>query len=307
MADIVTPSAFSPAAQPKAAESKPVEPVAPVKAAPPAEPPEVAKLKSDLAWAKRQADIIANKQKAQFAKEKEGFGAKLSRLAELEKQEANFKLNKSSYLKAKLGDDWYDQIVNEKINGGAPTADIVQAELAKMREEFDAARKADKEAIEKERQEANSAALHDARRQVVAESSRFWTAKGSEYPLIDGLGTPQQIGGELAARIERAYMASIEKDENGRVVVDGTAPSVHKIAEDWEGELVKLAERAASHAKYAARFGKVAPPLKSEAQPQRRTLSNDLTTSTPGQRPPPANQDEKRARAEAAYLAARKK
>ena len=55
-----------------------------------------------------------------------------------------------------------------------------------------------------------------------------------------GLGKPEQIAAEMARRIENSYLASIQRDEEGRIVVDGVAPSVQTIAETWEADLVKL-------------------------------------------------------------------
>ncbi len=316
--DIVTPSAFSPAAAKAAAPVAKVSPAtaqsastaapsaapAPAKVEAPVDSHEVQKLKSDLAWSKRQADLIASRQKAQFQKEREGLSSKLSRLSELEKREAQAKINKSGYLESLYGKDWYDQIIQEKLNGGAPTADVVKSEMDKLREEFEATRKADRDEMTKREAARHEQEMVAARRQAVGEVARFWSEKSDDYPLVEGQGTPAQIASVIAAEIEKRWRESIQRDDDGRIVVDGVAPSVQTIANEWETNLSKPYEKYAEKLKKSA--APVVPPSTSAAQQPRRTLSNDLTGTTPGQRLPPANNEEKRARAEAAYLAARK-
>ncbi len=302
-ADIVTPSAFSPAAAKTVTPAAPVKaPVAPVVATPPATPvesPEVLKLRADLIHAKRLNDAIAKKQRDGFAKEKEGFGPKLTRLGELEKLHAQAKLNPEAFLKGVYGDDWYDRVVQTKVNGGAPTAGVLADEIAKMEEKFEAKLKARDEESAKQSEAQKAQGLVDARRQVANMAGQFWTAKGSEFPLIEALGTSEQIAQALADRVESHYLSTVKRDESGRIVVDGEVLPVQTIAAQWHSHLAK------AHEKYAELQKKVAPPSIHD-QPSRSTLSNELTGTTPGPRQPATSIEEKRARAEAAYLAARK-
>lgn len=292
------------AAQAPVVTIKPTVPVAPAPVVP-AEPQEVAALRLEVARTKKASDALAMKQQRAHAEEKKTFGEKLSRLSELEKQDAQFKLNKTAYLEAKLGKDWYDQIVAEKINGGAPTADIVASELAKMEEKFEA-KLAAKDAEQRKAQDAAQAqAVTQAERQLAAEGGQFFKSKSADFPLVADLGTPEQVGAELARRLKTHFHATTQRDESGQILMDGEILSLQKIAESWEGSLVALAKKAAAHAKYAEQFKPNAAP-KSAAQPvERRTLSNDLTGSTPS-REPPRSDAERRERALNAWQNARK-
>ncbi len=289
----------------------PVTPAAP--SAPPAsKSPEVAALETKLADERRIRDVMLQKQKgvlsAEAKKERDGFGAKLTRLGELEKMHAQAKLNPEAFLKGVYGEGWYDAVVSAKLNNGVPTADVLASEIAKVEEKFEAKFKAREEELAKQTA-AQSAAqreaeLNQARRQLTAEAAQVWKAKADEYPLVAGLGTPEAIAAELARRAEAHYNRTTKKDETGSILVDGEVPSLQKLAESWEGELVALAERAAAHAKYAGKFAlkSAAPVSPNVVQQPRRTLSNDLTGRTPA-RSAPANDSEKRERAIAAFEA----
>ncbi len=293
----VAPKAITPAAAP-------VAPSAP----PTAKPPEVVALEAKIAESERRARIMlqrqADKLTGEAKKEREGLSAKLGRLTELEKERATAKLNKSAYLKSLYGDDWYEQVMAEKANGGAPAADVVASELARLREEFDAKLAKRDEDAKKHSETQRNQGVEQARRQLTGDAAQLWQAKASEFPLVDGLGTPEQIASELASRVEKHYLRTTKRDDEGRILSDGEIVPLQKMAELWEAELVRLAERAAGHSKYAEKFAPkpavVAP--KDVGQPQRRTLSNDLTGSTPA-RSAPASEAERRARAIAAYEA----
>jgi hypothetical protein len=192
--------------------------------------------------------------------------------------------------------------VSARLNNGAPTAGAVKTEIDKLRDEFEARLKAKDEDLEKKTAAQQQQSVEQARRQVQAEAAGFWESTGKEFPLLEGLGTPAQIAAELARRVEAAYHATTKRDESGRILVGGEILPLQKVAELWEGELVAVAEKAAASEKYAGRF-----KPKDVGQPQGRTLSNDLTGTTPGQRQPPASDEERRARAVSAYLAAARK
>lgn len=280
-----------------------------VPAAAPAKSPEVVAMEAKLAETERKHRIMLQRQSEKLTgeakKEREGLGPKLARLAEFEKQEAAAKINKSAYAKAKWGDDWYEQLTNEKINGGAPTADVVASEMAKMEEKFEARLRERDEQAEKARADAELQSVAQSRREQESLASEFWGSVSKDFPLVEGLGTPEEVSKELARRREQHYDSTSKRDESGRLIVHGQILPLQKVVELWEGQLVKLAERAAGHEKYAEKFR----PKPAVAAPkdvgQRRTLSNDLTGSTPA-RSAPANDVERRARAIAAFEATRK-
>lgn len=317
MPDTVTPSAFSPAAQPKAAV-KPTSPTVtqtPAPAvvtptAPPAKSAEAQAYETKLQDERRRADIRLQRQKvaltAETKKEREArdaLGPKLSRLAELEKLDAQAKMNPEAFLKAKFGDDWYDHVVKTKLNGGVPTADVLASEIAKVEERVEAKWKAREEELAKTQAAARDQSIAAARRGLQSEAATFWKTAATEFPVLEGLGDAARVASLLAERIEVNYNSTIERDEEGQIVRDGQILTLKQAAEALENQILALSERAVAAPKYAERFKpKVTPNVE---QPS-RTLSNALTGSTPGQRPPPANSEEKRARATAAYLAARK-
>lgn len=311
-AEVVTlsgPGAVAKSAQATTPAAAPATPAAPAPSAP-AKSPEVAALEAKIAESERRARIMLQRQSDKLTgeakKEREGLGAKLGRLTELEKREQRAKLDPSGYLADVYGKDWYDIVINAKINNGAPTSDAVALKLAEMEEKFESKLKERDEQQTKAQQEAQAASVEESRREQKQMASEFWATAGKDFPLVDGLGTPEQVAGEIARRREAHYNATMKQDENGRLVAHGQILPLQKVAELWEAELVKLAERAAGHEKYAGKFApKVAAP-KDVGQPQRRTLSNDLTGSTPA-RSAPANDIERRERANAAYEARSKR
>ncbi len=300
------PGATAPAPQ------KTVTPTPVPTAAPSAPPVDVETIKRQLADERRMRDVMLVRQKAQLEgaakKEREGLGSKMTRLAELEKERAQAKLNPEAFLKSVYGEnEWYDTVISAKLNNGVPNANVLADEIARVEERVEAKWKARDEKAAADAAERSKSELAGARRQVVAEATVMWKATGADYPLISEGRAPEDIAKQLQERMENHYFKTIQRDEEGRVLIDGQMLPLQKVAELWEGELVALAEVAAKHPKYAAKFQpqavKVAPQ-NVESQP-RRTLSNDLTGRTPA-RSAPANDFEKRARAIAAYEGVRK-
>jgi hypothetical protein len=280
----------------------PSSPVAPQKS------PEVVAIEKQLSDERRIREVMLAKQKAHLEgaakKEREGLGSKMSRLTELEKMHAQAKLNPEAFLKGVYGDDWYDRVVQTKLNGGVPTADVLASEVSRLEEKFEAKLKARDEEHAKSQQESTRAAVEQSRREQVSLAGEFWTSASKDFPMVDSLGTADQVAAEIARRREAHYDATSKRDEEGRLIAHGQVLGLQKVAELWEAQLVGLAERAAGHEKYAGKFVKqpaVAAP-KHVDQQQRRTLTNDLTGSTPA-RSAPANDIERRQRAIAAYEA----
>lgn len=309
------PGAVQPGAQPK-----PVTPTPPVPPpATPAENPELTKLRQQATHAKRLAEAQVNAAKRAAAAKEKSLSEKMSELekraaraAELEKRDSQAKINKTEYAKSIWGENWYEELLQEKINGGAPTAAVVAAEISKLEERIEAKFKARLEEDEKTTSANHQQAVASAKRQLNNDASAFWKESGKEYPVLEGLGDAARVAALLAERIEQRYFSSIERDEQGQMVRDGRMMSMKEAAEDIENQIISLSEKAVGHEKYASRLqskfkSNTVPNAaqQSDAQQTRRTLSNDLTGSTPGRRPP-ATESERRERAIAAFEAARK-
>lgn len=299
----VTPKAVAPAA--------PAPPAAPP-SAPPAKSPEVVAFEKQLADERKVRDVMMAKQKAALEggmkKEREGLGQKMNRLGELEKMHAQAKLNPEAFLKGVYGDDWYDRVIAAKLNGGVPTAGVLADEIAKVEERVEAKWKARdeeaKQAADAQRQQSQA----NARRELQSEAAQFWKASATDFPVLEGLGDAGRVSALLAERIESHYHSTVERDEAGQLVRNGQILSMKQAAEALETQILGLAEKAVAAPKYADRFKPkvaVAPAVRPHAEQPRRTLSNDLTGSTPA-RSAPANESEKRARAIAAFESIRK-
>lgn len=305
--------------------SKPATPAAapaaaPPAAAPPADPIAEAKRYRDEAQAK--LDAVEKKTRVQaaeirkFTDEKRGLGAKLSEYEQLKKQVAEYarldgqaKLNKAAFLEAKFGKDWYDQIVTERMNGGAPTADTVALEVAKVEERFKAElaerdRKAEEARAESKRAQdaADLRAYHD-------EAAAYAKDAVKEFPILERLGDAKVVGAALVRRAQTVYAQTAKRDDSGAIVETGRLMTFKEAAEALEEQLISIAEGATSHDKYRPRLtggakpanpaGTGGPQLRS-TEVERRTLSNGLTASTPGQKRPSRSDDERRAAAFAA-------
>lgn len=307
---------------PTAPGAAPVAPTAPAKpavqtSAPPPTTPvvdtaaELAKLdNARRAIELKERSHVVNVRK--FSDEKKTIGEKLSRYEQFEKLKANAKLNPEPYFKELLGENYYDRMVELRLGGGAPTADTVAAELAKIEERVEK-KFQDRDA---EREKASAAAsktqLEGARRQLLSEAAEFWTTNEKEYPIFKRLGDGPRISAMLAQRIEAEYNRSERRDpDTGALLMAGRILTHKEAADLLESDLLAIAEEAAAHDKYRTKLtAKLAPPKQPPPAPggpnqQRRTLSNDLTGTTPG-RTPPVSDAERRERAIAARNAALK-
>jgi hypothetical protein len=315
MADVIpTPT---PAAPKPVVTVKPTTPAA----APPAEHPELvqaralkAEADAKLAAAEKRARTYAAEVR-KGADEKKGLGAKLSKLAEMEKRESQAKLNKSAYLKSLYGEDWYDQIIQEKMNGGAPSADTIALEVDKVREEFSKKFEAQAAEAQKQQAEAQQRQVQNELRIFTDSAIEFAKIGLKDYPILEAYGTEAQIGNAIVQRIRAEHDRTIKRDQDtGEILERGKILSLKEAADLIENELVGIAERAAANDKYRGRLTEKMKPastipgssqLRRTDSPERRTLSNDLTATTPG-RKPAASEDERMARAVAAYNANRR-
>jgi hypothetical protein len=299
---------------------KPVTPTPPA-TAPPAAPEAGAEL-AKLEQARRAIEIKERQhvvERRKFAEERETqkktLGEKLSRLDALEKREREAQINPEGYLKGVYGEKWFDRIMEAKTNGGVPSAEVLAHEIAKAKEEIrkeltDRDEKSKRSSVEAQRQ-AEAA----ARQQLHAEMGDFLKANGKEYPVFKRLGADEHVARLLADRIESEYNRTSRRDEtSGKLLAPGKILTTKEAADLLESDILGLAEEAAAHEKYQSKLReklqppKPPPPAPGGSPQQRRTLSNDLTGSTPSGSAPAATDAEKREKAlaaRAAHIAAR--
>ena len=247
-----------------------------------------------------------------FADEKKGIGAKLSehsafdsafKAAGLTAQDLrDFKINPEPALKKVFGDGWWDKLVEMRINGGAPTAATVASEISRakdeMRAELEAERKAQQESAEKAKRESMEA----ARAELVGDASRYLKEAWAEFPIFEGY-QPAQVARAIAQHQEAEWQRT------GKVLTTKEA------AEALESAEISRAERVAGIPKYASRLTEKLKPANvppvvgsrsagsTQQQSERRTLSNDLTATTPGTKRTPRTDEERMAAIKALDLA----
>lgn len=293
------------------ATPKPATPAAPT---PPltAVPPELAALKAEreaFEHSRRLQEVKLNREAQKFKSEREAekktWGEKLSRIDKLEKLQANAKLNPDPFLKEILGDNYYEMLTEHRLSGGAPAASIVAAEIAKMREESDGKINSVREEFAKKEAEREAAATkareEQTANQVVEYIAGFWAANGKDFPAIaaeaeENKWSAEQIASTIARAVKAEYDSTTKTDAAGNIIPGKADPK--GVAERWEASLVSRAKRVSALPKYAA---PVVP--RSEVQPLRRTLSNDLTGSTQAAKATPMTEAEARAKALAARQA----
>lgn len=290
--------------------SAPVQPTTPAPAAT-AAPDPVAEAKKyrdegQAAWeaAEKKARVNANESR-KFASDKTGLGAKLTEYEQLKKYRADqerldsqAKLNKAAFLESKFGKDWYDQIVQERINGGAPTADTVALEVAKVEERFKGELDKRDQAAAAERAQAEQRSIENELQQFRAEATGFAKANATEYPIFKRLGDEAAIGAQLDAWIRG------EHSRTGKVL------TFKEAADALESNMLAIAEEALGAEKYRSKLTEKLKPANTSAvgggpqqrstEAERRTLSNNLTATTPGQKRPYRTDEQRRADAIAA-------
>jgi len=238
---------------------------------------------------------------------------------QLEKREVLAKRNPVEFLSSIYGKDWYDVVVEAKVNGVPPAA-LIAGELDKLKADFDS-KLSERDAAAKAQAEAAAKSSVEAERRALSMDARDWYgANADAYPLFRRLGDANSIGATLAQRIEAEFHRSTKRDASGAVVQNGRVLTAQQAADLLEADMISLAEEAASHAKYADKLrAKLQPqkppgtvsavkPAAAQTAPaaaqQRRTLSNEMTGSTPSDKPAMTAQ-ERRAKAVAAWNSVR--
>jgi hypothetical protein len=236
--------------------------------------------------------------------DRKATGEKLTKLEQLEKREANARLNPTAFLKDLYGENWHEVVTEAKVNGVAPAA-LVQQEIQALRDELAAKDKAREDEGSKAQVAQQEQAQQQARQTIFAESAAWYREKGSEYPLLAKLGAEPAIARIMSQRIEAEF------HKTGKVL------KTSEVADLIEGEVLEWAQEAGKHEKYKPKLqpGSTSTTVASSKQQQgtqqpaaaRRSISNNITGSTSPAIPLKESAKEKRARIEAAYEAARPK
>lgn len=311
----------APVAATPSTTTQPTAPAAPAAPVPPSpEAARLAEMERELRRLQSERDAKVKEgviERRKFAAEQKAARERLAKLEQLERREQLAKLNPEDFLKGIYGDNWYDTVVSTRMNG-VPPAQLIASEIEKLREENRTAW-SQRDAQQREAQER--AAREAASRQMgeVKTSMAQWAeANLGELPALAGrLGDSRAVGEAIFAHARAAWDSTAKYDEAGNMVTPGKVLSFAEAARELEAKEVELLEKLAQHEKLRPRLtggGKpesvAASSVKQQSAPSnqqqsRRTLSNDITGSTPG-RQPATTAAEKRARAVAAFNALRK-
>lgn len=246
-------------------------------------------------------------ERRKWESERKAFTEKAQRLEALEKREQAARLNPPEFLKSIYGDNWHEVLTEAKVNG-VPPAQLIQQEMAKLREEFDTREKTKAKESAKRQAEAKQQAEEQARQTIFGESIAWYKAKQAEYPLLAKLGAEPVVARTLAQRIESEF------HKTGKIL------TTSEVADMVEGEVLEWVKEAGKHEKYKAKLQPngtsstvaTSPQQQGSQQtsqpqkPARRSLTNDITGST-SPATPPMSEKERRERAIAAFEAARRK
>jgi hypothetical protein len=284
----------------------------PVTPQPPAEP--VDKLKALEA---KEAEVKAREagltkkeriyqlERLKEAKEREGakksLGEKLSKLAQYEKEEREWGINPEPLLKRRLGDNYFDKLNELRVNGGAPTAQTLASELdardERILQKIEERERTARESAEKEKNDS----LTSARQLVEQDATDFLDTSWDEFPVFKTYGKPG-VAKAIAQYIEGEFTKS------GKMLTAKDAAEAIEKAEISRLQEVAKIEKYKSALTPSEKAAQTVPvangstPLSRTKSVSGRTLSNDLTASTPG-RTPARTDDERRERAIAAIQA----
>ena len=217
-----------------------------------------------------------------------------------EKREAQARMNPPAFLKSIYGEQWHEVINEAKLNG-VPPGQLIAEEMQKLRDEMDAKYRARDEEALKSQEAARERDITEARKSIFAESAEWYRAKADEFPILKKLGDAPAVARTIAQRIESEF------NRQGKVLTTAEA------AELIETDVLDWAAEAGKHEKYKAKLqppaasSTVTPSKQQQGIQQkpaaaRRSVTNDITGSTPAAKPP-ASDAERRARAIAASKA----
>lgn len=299
---------------------------APLASATTVTPDPTLQLKEQLKKAEGERDLMKREkivERRQWENEKKTFGEKLKLADEYARLQKEAGVNAPAVAKRLWGDKWLEHLNTIAANGGAPTAESVAAEMDRreeqLRKEF-----ADKEAAaEQSRQDAAREAENNDKQRIFGDAAAAIDALPDEYPIFSQLGDKERAAQVIAAQLTHAEFARYRSALHSQDV-DACAKIMRGAMDRLETQMISIAEKAAEHKKYQERLsarltpsktaGTVPPVVKSQSQtsqpsqsqqsqsqPGRRTLSNDLTGSTPGDASKYRTDEERRAAALARY------
>jgi hypothetical protein len=249
-------------------------------AAPVAQGGEDAQVKKGFAlMAKRERGLALKAH--DLSQKAEAFKAEKAEFEEWKSARANSKRDPVSFLKKEYGDDWYDKMTELRLSGGKVTPELLgEAMDAKIA------------ALEKKHEEAGRKQLEEQKAQVLRESEQSFHAWKDEvhdfvrqqadaYELINHFEVHDRVTAKIQSEFAKTQKLITPKD---------AADAIEKQLEEAAGKSKKLGKAPAAPVSADKRND----PL------QRRTLSNDMTGSTPAAKPPPVDDAERRRRALAA-------
>lgn len=307
-----TPAA-PPAPAPVQTPGRPVAPTPPA-TAPPAAPDTAGEL-AKLEQARRAIELKERAHVVQvrkFSEERKTLGEKLSEYESYKKEKAQAKVNPAAAAKALWGEKWFEVLSETQIHG-VPPAQLIASEIAAAEERVEQRFAKRDEESQRQAAEQRRQAEAGARQQLNHETTEFVKSNLKDYPVFKAkmFGGEDRVGALLALRIESEYKRTERRDPaTGQVVSPGRILTTKEAADLLESDLLGLAEEAAAHEKYQPKLReklqppKPPPPAPGGLPQQRRTLSNDLTGSTPSGAPQQLTADERRDRAIAARNAA---
>lgn len=283
---------------PTAPPPTPAEPPAPSEAPTPPEgnpapaptPPKPEETKEE-AQVSRGLNLLAKKEREnalarrKLADEWKKLEATRKELDEFRAAKESAKRNPEAYLRNVYGENWYDHLTQYRLNG-APPAEMVAAAVDEKLAAFEKKQQEAEEARQNQARESQEQEYQRILGALHEEAKEFVAGNKDSYELIELYGSHALIPQTIDAIHRR----------------DGKVLSVKEAADLVEQYLEEQAKKAQA----AKKFQPKAPPPpqgadKRNETPQRRTLSNDLTATTAGARPPPKNDAERLQRAKEAW------
>jgi hypothetical protein len=297
----------------------------------PAAPSEVEQLKAKLIEAEKREvtlkrEAITTRRQAEREREQQklSFGEKLKAADQYARLQKLSQADKLAAARELFGEKALEELNTLAANGGAPTAASVAHDAdqreKRILEEIDA--REQKRA--NEQREASQRAEAARLRAHAAQASEFAKTATTDFPLLAWRAkTPERIAQVILQRQISEHADTAQRDpETNEVVVPGRMLSFKEAAELIEADLYAIGEQTAAVEKYAPKLrekltlpktpGNHSPVAAVAAQSQqsplpqslsqgRRSLSNDLTGSTPPDAPEFLSDDERLKRSIAKY------
>lgn len=310
----------APAAPAAAPTSTPNAPAAPA-AAPAAAPPAPNEWESKAKALQAERDRSVRERVVERRKFEGQLRQMQDRMKSLESIEQKFnqqqklsRLNPVEFINSIYGEKGWDVITEARING-VPPASLIEAEMARVREEFNGELSKRDQAAQQAAQRAQQAQLEASVREVTGSMEAFVSQKTDAYPaLLERYGSPKAVADALFKHARAEWDKTVQYDARGVVSQPGKVLSAKEAADALEAQERAVVEKITGRLTPKQTSAPIGGPklntsqqqqVAQSQQQQRRTLSNDIVGSTPG-RQQAASAAEKRLKAIAAFNAARK-